>query len=467
MTGWGQGWLVARREIRERSRTRGFRVSLVLMVVVVVALVALPGLFRSGDTTKTVGVVGTTPLTFTHLLVAQGDAADTGIEVYGFDALPTGQEALRDHQVDVLVVNTRTLQWRDKTDPSLQTLITTAIHVSVVQQRAAAAGIDSATTAELLAPVPVSNTVIGAVAGRSAGDATAAALMTVALMAAIVIYGNLVLTGVVEEKSTRVVEVLLARVPARALLAGKVVGIGLLGFFQLAVTALAAFVASIPADSVDLPAVSAGVLAWVVAWFLLGYALYAMMYGALGSLASRTEDAQNVAGPVSYVMIAGYWASLFAISQDPGGLWSRLLSLFPATAPLAMPGRIALGATTWWEPLVAVALTLAAIAGLVIVAGRVYGNAILHSGATLKLRDVWRASQGSARGATSTPVEKVTQMLSTPQASRILAVAAIVLGVLTSVVIFALTRDVVWSLVPLLLTIGAVRGLRHRAGRHG
>ena len=101
----------------------------------------------------------------------------------------------------------------------------------------------------------------------------------------------MVLSGVVEEKSSRVVEVLLARMPARSLLAGKIAGIGLLGLGQIAVTALAALVAARTTDSFDLPAVRGSVLAWAVVWFVLGYALYATVFGALGSLASRPEDA--------------------------------------------------------------------------------------------------------------------------------------------------------------------------------
>jgi ABC-2 type transport system permease protein len=143
-------------------------------------------------------------------------------------------------------------------------------------------------------------------------------------------------------------------------------------------------------SSVDIPAVSGNVLAWVVAWFVLGYAMYAMAYGAFGSLASRTEDASSIAAPATTVLIVGYWASFVAVSSDPEGAWARFTSLFPATAPFAMPGRIALGATSWWEPLVAVTLTLATIAGLVAIAGRIYSGAILHGGATLKLRDAWK-----------------------------------------------------------------------------
>ena len=224
--------------------------------------------------------------------------------------------------------------------------------------------------------------------------------MSILLLIAIVTYGNMVLTGVVEEKANRVVEVLLARMPARNLLAARSPASGCSGSASSPLTALAAFVATLVVGAVELPAVSGGVLAWVVVWFVLGYAIYAMAYGALGSLASRSEDASSVAGPVSYVLLAGYWASYIAVANDPDSGWSRLVSMFPATAPFAMPGRIALGAAAWWEPVLAVFITLAAIATLVVVAGRVYTGAILHTGPTLSIRDAWR---GTALGSTARP----------------------------------------------------------------
>jgi len=126
-----------------------------------------------------------------------------------------------------------------------------------------------------------------------------------------------------------------------------------------------------------------------VAWFVLGYALYATVYGALGSLGSRVEDAQSVAGPVMVAMVVAYFAS-FAMIGQPDSAAAKAISYFPLTAPMSMPGRIAMGATAWWEPVTAAMLTLAAIAGLVVLAGRVYTSAILHSGPALSLREVWR-----------------------------------------------------------------------------
>ena len=392
MTGLRQAWLVALREMRERSRSRGFQAGLVIMLVAVIAMIALPAMLDTGHGAKDVGLTGAVSGELSTAIREQGDATGTTVRVHRYQDLAAGEEAVRDEEVDVLVVDARRLEWRSEPDEQLQAMVTGAIQLVAVQDRAAAAGIDPDELLALVAPVPVESIEIGLAAGRSPHDGAVAILATAVLLMAIFLYGNLVLTGVVEEKSSRVVEVLLARMPARNLLAGKVAGIGLLGFAQFAVTAVLALVATLVVDPVDIPVVDGGVLGWLVLWFVLGYALYAMAYGALGSLASRSEDAQSAAGPVGYVLVGGYWAAFLTVSEDPDGTWASLLSLFPITAPFAMPGRIALGAVTWWEPLLAVFFTLVAIAGLVVFAGRVYTNAILHSGPQLRLRDAWRGN---------------------------------------------------------------------------
>jgi ABC-2 type transport system permease protein len=393
VSGLRQGWLVAQRELRERSRSKAFLAGLALMLVVVVAAIVVPDVVGdAGPVTRDVGVTGATPEGLPRAIVEQGEAVEVTVRVHHYDDEASGEDAVRDEDIDVLVVDGRRLAWRGEVDERLSIVVTGAIQVDAVQQRAASAGIDPDELLALVAPVPVEDVELGLVAGRSPDNETAAAVMSTLLLLAIVTYGNLVLTGVVEEKTSRVIEVLLARMPARNLLTGKVAGIGLLGFGQFALTAVAALVAAMVVDSVDIPAVSAGVLAWVVAWFVLGYALYAMAYGALGSLASRAEDASSAAGPVSYVLIAAYWASLVAVGEDPDSGWSLLASFFPLTAPFAMPGRVALGVTAGWEPVLSAALSLAAIAGLVVFAGRVYTGAMLHSGPTLRLRDAWRGA---------------------------------------------------------------------------
>ena len=416
MNGMRQGWLVARREIRERSRSKGFRAGIVIMLVAVIAAIVVPAMLKTGEVTRDVGFTGTTPAALPATIIDQGNAVDVTVRPHRYAGVAAGEKALRSHQVDVVVVDAHKLTWLGEPDERLRAIVTGAIQLVTVQQRAAAAGIDPGQLRAAMAPVPVENEKLGLVAGRNPDNEAAAMIMSVLLFLAIILYGNLVLTGVAEEKSSRVVEVLLARMPARNLLAGKVAGIGLLGFAQFALTALAALAAALAVDSVDIPAVSGGVLAWVVAWFVLGYAMYAMAYGALGSLASRTEDASSVAGPVSYVLVAAYWAAYLVVANHPEGTGSKLVSLFPATAPFAMPGRIALGAAAWWEPVIAAALTVAAIAGLAVLAGRVYTGAILHTGPTLKLREAWSATTRPAPRTAGPPAHRTGTPARKPRA---------------------------------------------------
>jgi hypothetical protein len=188
-------------------------------------------------------------------------------------------------------------------------------------------------------------------------------------------------------------------------------------------------------DSVDLPAVRGTVVIWAVLFFLIGYALYATIFGTLGSLASRTEDASSVAGPVTIVLVLGFMVSFAAIGSADS-TWARLVSWFPLTAPTAMPNRVAMGAATWWDPIVAVVLTVATILGLVYVGGRIYTRAILHTGATMKLGDAWHGTPRTGG------VE--ARRADNPRFDR-RVIVAIVVAVTTGAMTFALTRDLVIS----------------------
>ncbi|HEX6933570.1 MAG TPA: ABC transporter permease [Streptosporangiaceae bacterium] len=389
MNGIRQGWLVAKREFRERSRSRLFIMSVIVMMMVVAAVLVLPGLLSGGGGASDVGVTGPTPAALPTTISRQAQAAGDHARIHRFSSLAAAERAVRQGSLDVLVVGGRRLEWTGRPDQALKSAVTTAIQQVAVRERAAAAGISPRALADLLAPVPVSSVELGPVAGRSPDDEMAVLVMTVVLFSCISIYGSMLLTGVLEEKSSRVVEVLLARMPARVLLAGKIAGIGLLGLAQVGATAIVAVIAATTAHSVQLPAVRGAVLAWAVIWFLLGYLLYATVYGALGSLGSRAEDAQNLAGPATIALVAAYFASFLMIAR-PASSMARALSFFPLTAPMAMPGRIAMGAVAWWEPVVAAVIALAAVAGLVWLAGRIYAGAILHGGPALSMRQAWR-----------------------------------------------------------------------------
>jgi ABC-2 family transporter protein/ABC transporter len=192
-----------------------------------------------------------------------------------------------------------------------------------------------------------------------------------------------------------------------------------------------------------------------------GYALYATVFGALGSLGSRAEDAQSVAGPVMVVLPVAYFAS-FAMIAQPASAAARAISYFPLTAPMAMPGRIAMGATAWWEPVAAAVLTLATTVALVQLAGRVYANAILHGGPRLSLKDAWRstaavgpsAAKAGPRAAHAWPRRirahpgRRTTMTSTDLTSHRLLITVLTgIGVALGVAIGVMTKDVILGVI--------------------
>jgi len=205
------------------------------------------------------------------------------------------------------------------------------------------------------------------------------------------LYGAWVLYGVAEEKSSRVAEVLLSAVRPTTLLTGKVIGIGLAALLQGLLTMGAALVATAVTGSDLLAAVSLADLFGLLGWFLLGYAFYAVVYAAAGSLVARQEDVQNVATPPALPLLAGY---IVAAQAAFGGdnVLVRVMSLLPPTAPVVMPVRTTVSDVPVWEVALSVALTVAGIGVLVQVAGRVYARSLLRTGGRVRWRDALRSA---------------------------------------------------------------------------
>jgi ABC-2 type transport system permease protein len=219
----------------------------------------------------------------------------------------------------------------------------------------------------------------------------ALALVVVALLyLALLLYGSLVAQGVVEEKSSRVVELLLATIRPWQLLSGKVVGLGLVGLIQLASVGVVGLLLAILTGALTISGAAAGTLAWGLVWYLLGYLLYATVFAAVGSLVSRQEDVQSVLMPVTVVLVVSFVLGFAVLSRNPGGTTATVLSLLPPLSPILMPGRIALGTAPLWQVGLAIVLTGAAVVLLARLGGAVYRNSVLHMGPRLRLRDTLR-----------------------------------------------------------------------------
>jgi ABC-2 type transport system permease protein len=206
-------------------------------------------------------------------------------------------------------------------------------------------------------------------------------------------YGSWVLTGVVEEKQSRVVEVVLSTVRPRDLLMGKVLGIGLLALAQLVVLVAVGLTLSQLLGRLVLPPTTVGAVVQLLTWFILGFALYATTMGFLGALASRAEEASIASMPVTLTATTAYILSIAVVTGDPDGILAHVMTFIPPAAPMVVPLRTALGAIEPWEIALSIALTIATIWVLFVVGARVYTGAVLQTGGRIRLRDAWRASR--------------------------------------------------------------------------
>ncbi len=208
-------------------------------------------------------------------------------------------------------------------------------------------------------------------------------------------YNAWTLTGVLEEKSSRIAEVLLAALSPARLLAGKVLGIGLAAFLQAGL-AVAVAVSEVRATHSDvLNALTPLTVAATLSWLILGYAFYAWVYAAAGSTADRPEQAQSLLIPLGLPVIFGFFvSSTAAISGSPSAL-VHVLAYLPPTAPFAMPVLVSLGAAAWWQFALSAALSVACTVGLARLATAVYSGSILRTGSRASLRDLMAEFQVS------------------------------------------------------------------------
>ncbi len=369
--------LVAWREIRERLRSRVFLYSTLLMLVVVGAASALPTFI---NTTKTyhVAVVASAPPGLDAALQRAAKPFGARVKLQGLRAGPA-REQLKTNRIDaLLVLPSNRIAFHDNVDPELAAIADSAVRA--VRRH--------------LPPAPELNPVTLEAPKAKSTDAEVMTAMLGAslLLATIAVYGQWVLTGVVEEKTNRVVEVIVAAVRPRHLLAGKVIGIGLLGLAQVAlIGGLTAIL--LAAGVFHAPTSLSGSVALIVPWFALGFALYAVAYAAAGAIASRSQDANSAGMPVTYTLIAAFFLGYIVLSVNANGVLAHLLTVFPLTAPLVLPARSALVGVPIWEHALALVVVVATIYALVRLAGRIYGAGLLRSGPRLDLRAAIRLAR--------------------------------------------------------------------------
>ena len=348
-------WLVAEREIRMRLRSKAFLISTGVLMLLVLASVVAGGIASANPSLTKVAAVGS----------AVAIAEDTGaFEITAVDTVAEATELVRSENVDAAVV------------PDGDAGSATGLTVI---------GFDGAPTDVIAALSVAPNVEILEPAAQNPGLVYLVALgFGLLFFMSALTFGSTIAQSVVEEKQTRVVEILLATVPARVLLAGKIVGNSILAFGQIVLIVLLAGIGLLATGQDILLADVGPSLVWFAIFFAGGFVLLAALFSAAAALVSRQEDVGSATSPVTTLVMIPYFMVIF-FNDNP--LVLAIMSYIPFSAPVGMPMRVFLGTAQWWEPLLSLAILIAFTVVTVLFGSRVYSNGLLRMGSRVKLSE--------------------------------------------------------------------------------
>ena len=384
--GLGHPWaLVARREVATKLVDRTFLVGTLLTMAMIVAFVVVQAVLS--DRVQDYDVAATSAAApMADAVAQQAPGLDDGVRV---SVVPVSDDAaadaaLRNEDADAWLTQ-RDAGWvlvgRDDVPSDLEAVTATVVRDATLAENATAAGTSVETIArgsELTTDV-----LVGDAEQQDFAQGMAFALAFLFYLSS-VIFGMTLAGSVVEEKQSRIVEIIATKIPVRQLLAGKVLGNTALAVGQMALYAALGLVGlTFTSFGSFLPSVS-GALAWFLVFFLVGFLLIACLWAVAGALASRTEDLQSTSTPITMLLLAIFFGSAFL-----DGTAQTVMSYVPPASALLMPQRILEGTTQWWEPVVALAILLVAAAVVILAAERLYRRSLLQTTGRLSVRRAW------------------------------------------------------------------------------
>lgn len=350
-------WLVAEREIASKLRSKAFLISTAILFVLALAGLVIGGFAAQNQSGTPVAVTAD---------AASLLPSDDGLEVTEVADRAAAEALVTDGTVEAAIV----------ADPSAEPFGFVILAES------------SAPTSLLLqfAQVPQVEVLNPAETDDALRYLVAIGFGIVFLMAAS-LFGSTIAQSVVEEKQTRVVEILLSAIRPRSLLAGKVIGNTVLAMGQILALAAIAVVGLTIIGQTELLGILGAPILWFAVFFLFGFVLLAALFAAAAAMVSRQEDIGSTTFPLTLLIMAPYFLVIF-FNDNPVVL--TIMSYVPFSAPVGMPMRLFLGEAQWWEPLVSLAILIATCVGAILVGAKIYQNSLLRMGARVKLGEALR-----------------------------------------------------------------------------
>jgi ABC-2 type transport system permease protein len=389
--------LIARREFVERGRSRVFVGVLLGSMLLILAGMFAVSLVGRPVPSPSVTLAGEYP----PGLVAEVEraAASRGVDVVVLDSASVEQAraAVLAGSVDAALIDGTTILAVGVPSASVDAVLRGAATATARLQAAQDLGLASESLERIIDPVVIvveDLSATGPVDEVVLARGAAAFLSVVVLFILVMAFGQFVGSAVVEEKQTRVAELVLAKVSTAAMLVGKVLGVGGLGLVQLVLLGLTyAFGLWAFGDgsaALGLFRLGVGSLAWMTLWFVLGYAMYSFLFATMGATVSRLEDLQSLTYVPSVLLLPAYAVAAASLTGTVSPLLAPM-SMVPIWSPLLMPFRIVTGDAAWWEVVVSLVGSMAFIAFLVWFGARVYRGAALRTGGRVGLREAYRA----------------------------------------------------------------------------
>jgi ABC-2 type transport system permease protein len=383
--------IVARREFVERGRDRGFLISTAITLVVLVGVIVATSVL-GGETLYRLGAVDDARQVAERSVQA-AQLLDVDVELVTTSDDAAAVDAVRDGRLDAAVVGGAEIVVRSEPPAELVGIVQAVSQRMRTEEVLRETGLSDDQIRAALDQAPLGIRALEPVDDRRRENSAVAFVGVLALYGQLFAYGYWVAAGVVEEKSSRVVEVLLATVRPSQLLRGKILGIGVLGLLQLLLIGVVGLIAAQTVGSLDFPSGAIATIGIVLVWFVFGFFFYAGLFAVAGSIVPRQEDLQSTMTPLTLLIVGSFLIGLNAIG-NPSSTLATVASLLPPSAPLVMPSRIVLGETSLLGALLSVAITVAATVALVPLATRIYSAAVLRPG-RVRIRQALRASRGS------------------------------------------------------------------------
>ncbi|GAB3648356.1 ABC transporter permease [Glycomyces tarimensis] len=376
--------LVAGREIRVRGLSKANIISLIVTVVIVGVLAALPTIIGGDDEPAEIGLAGENAPAMAAQLDAVGD-----YEVTEYGSAEEAEDAVLDGEVEAAVAD-GTLYSEDGVNAELQAVLDSAWQAATVQTRLSDAGLSPEQIQQALAAEPLEEVSLSEDGVTGTLDYFTGLIISIVMFMMLMTPVQYIAMGVVEEKSSRIVEILLTSLKPWQLLGGKVIGLGVISLVNLvAIVAVGLGVAAGTGMLDNLPEGTASAALSSIGWWLIAFALFGTLAGGVGSLVSRQEDAGSVLTPLIMSLTLSYVGAIFLLNA-PTSTFAQALSIVPPFSAIAMPTRMAIATVPAWEIALSIGLLALAAVGALAMGAQLYKRSVLYTGSRLKLTEALR-----------------------------------------------------------------------------